>query len=66
MIGAESIAEFNAFVFREILFEDEVFGDVPIFDGGREDEFCFNFAGMSSTEFVVAPADVEGMADDFF
>ena len=63
---AEGIAEFPWLV-AEILLGDEVFGDVPVFDVGGEDQLQFGFVFLFLAGVVVGFGEIglAVMADDF-
>src|SRR6185369_559199 len=65
-IDAESVTEFHAFVFRQILFKNEVFGDVPAFGVAREDEFAFEFVCFFAMQIAQRFVTQFGVTNNFF
>src|SRR6185369_8994735 len=64
-IDTKCIPEFHAFIFGQVLLDDEILRDVPAFRIARENEFALQFARLFSAQFTERLIAGFGVAYDF-
>src|SRR5581483_5394493 len=63
---SQRIAELEAFIFRKVLFDDEILGDVPVMHLAGQDQLGLQFVSGDLSQLRVGRADVRRIPDDFF